>query len=422
MSNQIIITLKRKLDDMASQITLDAEVKRNAIKEELQLYVLNFIYHHPKYSEWIMYGGSSLRICHGLNRMSVDLDFETAQTINEKFLTTLEKEIGNYFFDNYGAEDDFLSIKITNGRGLTLKFHVGDELGLLQHSKQVHVKIDLNHFVAKNIVTERIPINSDQFSFVITVYNMSSLMASKIGAIFQRGTRGIGKDFYEEKGRDIYDLLWYMNKGIVPDLNYLAAKGVSVKDLRVLFDKLTIKMNSVSDANLKQDLTPLFADQTYIANWLKNWRESYLRLKDAYKIRTVFGLKDIIVEMNPNNDNFSFTYLYDTEDGVPVRIIYRISDDWISSKAGDLSVKINNKIVALASGNLDKPLSEKLKRYVTNFYEKTESYFKKTNRIMLGDNISTKLIRLTADNLNLNEQIVLNKSTLISSKLDDLLK
>jgi len=27
-----------------------------------------------------------------------------------------------------------------------------------------------------------------------------------------RGTRGVGADVFEEKGRDIYDLLWYMDK------------------------------------------------------------------------------------------------------------------------------------------------------------------------------------------------------------------
>ena len=42
---------------------LDAEIRLNALKEELQFYVLDFVYHHPEYNEWIMYGGSALRIC-----------------------------------------------------------------------------------------------------------------------------------------------------------------------------------------------------------------------------------------------------------------------------------------------------------------------------------------------------------------------
>ena len=41
---------------------------------------------------------------------------------------------------------------------------------------------------------------------------------------------------------------------------------------------------------------------------------------------------------------------------------------------------------------------------------------------MFGDNIITKIIRMTADNLNTKEQILLNKSALISCELDDLLK
>ena len=104
---------------------------------------------------------------------------------------------------------------------MLLKFHVGEELSFGHPSKQVHVKIDLNHFVAPKTVTERRPINRDQLSFVIMTYNMSALMASKIAAIFLRGTRGVGEAVYEEKGRDIYDLLWYMNKKVVPDFDYL---------------------------------------------------------------------------------------------------------------------------------------------------------------------------------------------------------
>ena len=41
---------------------------------------------------------------------------------------------------------------------------------------------------------------------------------------------------------------------------------------------------------------------------------------------------------------------------------------------------------------------------------------------MLGDSIVTKVIRMTADNLNQKEEIVLNKSVLLSCELDDLLK
>lgn len=424
MSEQISIVLKRKLDDLGAYGEIDAGTRRNTLKEELQFYILNFIYHHPEYSKWIMYGGSALRIIHELDRMSVDLDFEVAHAITEKFLEELKKEIEKHFVSTYGTEPGFLTIKITTGRGLLLKFNVGKELSISHPSKQVHVKIDLNHFTAPKTVTERRPINRDQLSFVITTYNMSVLMASKIAAIFLREQRGVGKSIYDYKGRDIYDLLWYMNKKATPDFDYLVAKGVDVNDPKALFDRLTIDILNYEkmDALLKEDLLPLFEKRAYIENWLKNWRESYLRLLDGYKINTVTTLESIGVHQDFNTDNFSFVYWYRTEEGGSVRIVYTVSDYWIDFREGDLPTKINDKIIQLVEGDIKDRLSDKLKQYVTLFYEKTEAYFKKTNRVMLGDSIITKVIRTTADNLNQREQIVLNKSALLSCELDDLLK
>lgn len=422
MSEQITTILKRKLEDLTTYGGLDAETRRNALKEELQYYVLNFICHHTEYKSWIMYGGSALRIIHGLDRMSVDLDFEISHAVTEEFLEELKKEIEKHFLNTYGAGTDFMTAKITTGRGLLLKFHVGEELSFGHSSKQVHVKIDLNHFVASETVTERRPINRDQLSFVIITYNMSALMASKLAAIFLRGTRGVGEAVYEEKGRDIYDLLWYMGKKVVPDFDYLTAKGIDAKDPRALFDKLTLQMNKVSDKNLEQDLEPLFVNKTFIKNWLKNWRESYLRLLDEYKINMVTTLEKIGVHQDFHTDNFSFVYWYKTEEGRTARIIYTISDYWIDFREGDLPTKINEKIIQLVESEMKDQLSNKLKQYITLFYEKTEKYFRKTNRIMLGNNIATKFIRMTADNFNPKEQIVLNKSALLSCELDDLLK
>lgn len=428
MSEQIVTTLKRKLDDLAPYGELDPETRRNALKEELQFYVLNFIYHHPECSEWIMYGGSALRIVHGLDRMSEDLDFEIAPVVTEDVLDKLKSEIEAHFAHSYDVDSGFLTTKITTSRGLLLKFHVGRELSFGLTSDQVRVKIDLNHFVLPKTVRERRPINHDQLSFVIVCYNMAALMASKIAAISLRETRGVGKAVYQEKGRDIYDLLWYMNKKVVPDFDYLVAKGVDIKDPRALFDKLTLQMNKVSDENLKQDLLHLFTNRPYIENWLKNWRESYWRLLDDYKIRTVVSLENIVIHKDFDTDNFSFIYYYRTEESGSIRVMYTVSDYWIKNREGNLPIQIDG---GLKKKKIDfsgvgwsswTDLPDKIKQYVTLFYQKTESYFKKNNKIMLGDSITTKVIRMTADRLNLKEQIVLRKSALLSCELDDLLK
>ncbi|MBI5077132.1 nucleotidyl transferase AbiEii/AbiGii toxin family protein [Candidatus Falkowbacteria bacterium] len=422
MSEQILTIVKRKLDDLSAYGGINAETRRNALKEELQFYVLNFIYHHPEYNKWIMYGGSALRIIHGLDRMSVDLDFEVSRAVTREFLAELKKEVEDYFINSYGAGSDFLTIKITTGRGLTLKFHVGKELSLGNPSNQVHVKIDLNHFVVPKTVIERRPINRDQLSFVILTYNMGALMASKLAAIFLRGARGSGDAVYEEKGRDIYDLLWYMGKKVVPDFDYLIAKGIDMKDPRNLFNKLTLQMNKVSDGNLKNDLYPLFVDQTFITNWLKNWRESYLRFLDEYKIRTVTKLREVIIHENFHTDNFSFIYFYNTKEEDMISIEYNVSDYWFRFREGDIPTKIDDSIIYYLRGKAEHEKGDRIKQYMTLFRDKNEKYFEKTNGVMLGDAITTRVIRMTADNLNQKEQIVLNKSALLSCELDDLLK
>lgn len=282
MANYITLAIKRRFDELELDGVVSADTRRNAIKEELQYYVLSFIYHHPKYKEWTMYGGSALRICYGLNRMSVDLDFETSMFTGDEYLRELKDEIERYFIKSYQTDESILSFKINKNRGLTLKFSFGPEFPRGYSSDKVHVKIDLNNFSPKSIVRERKPVNRNQLSFIIKTYKIETLMASKIVAVFDRSKRGVDKAIYEEKGRDIYDLLWYMNKHLSPDLSYLAEKGIKVSDNRELFDRLNVKIERVSDTNLRQDLSPLFSDQRYIENWLLHWRESYKALQASY--------------------------------------------------------------------------------------------------------------------------------------------
>lgn len=430
MNDQILTVLKSKLDGLLSygfNIT-DSETRLNALKEELQFYVLDFIYHHQEYSKWIMYGGSALRICYDLDRMSVDLDFEVSHKIDNEFLNELKEEAEKHFSKVYGVDSEFLKISITNNRGITLKFRAGSLIEGYA-SEWVHVKVDLNQFAPPGgVVTERMPENHGQLSFVIRTYNLSSLMASKIAAIFLRGTRGVGEAVYEEKGRDIYDLLWYMSKKIVPDLNYLKAKEVGeAKDYRTLFTKLAVKMNNVSEENLKNDLTPLFLDPRYVTNWLTNWRDTFFQLRDAYKIRTVSKYERVEVFEDFRTDVFSFIFEYSTRESDHVRIICNLSEYWFLFKDIEVSFPINNivsdTIKFSASGVSSNPTSKKKQtEYASLFYEKIEAYLKKINYELVGDTLTTKLIRVTADKLNQKEQIVLRKEDLIRCDFEDLLK
>ncbi len=426
MSSTILLKLKSRLAEIES--FLETETKRNVLKEELQFYVLDFIYHHIEYSHWTMYGGSSLRICHKLDRMSVDLDFEITNECTKDFLLKIKSEIEKYFKDTHNTDESILTVKVSGTRGLLLVFDLGDDIQLGSNSNQVHVKIDLNTFSPKKVSIEKIPINRDQFSFVIKTYSMSTLMASKIAAILLRGERGIGKEIFEEKGRDIYDLLWYMKEQIIPDLDYLRAKNVDMKDLHHLFDTLIIKMNKVNDKNLENDLKPLFINSSKIDNWLINWRMTFMNLIKSYSIYRTTILKEVIIHQEFLSGNYSFKFYFDTEEKKAVGFIITISKYWTEDKKGEIDVEKNENLEShyqFISENYigsKKMPEDRLKQYATIFYKKITEYLAKTNNEVIGEIIQTKVLRMTADNLNQNEQIVLTKSTLLHTELDNLFK
>lgn len=430
MNEQILAILKEKLENRAFHSNIDAETRRNYLKEELQYYILNFIYHNSEYSKWIMYGGSALRIIHNLGRMSVDLDFEISRKIENNFLENLKNEIEAYFAENYNVSADFLEITIIK-RGLKIKFKAG-KLIKGHASEWINIEIHLNHFIAPKTITEHRPISKNQLSFVITAYNMSALMASKIAAIFLREPYGIGKNTYSYKGRDIYDLLWYMNKKTTPDFDYLNAKleekgKGKITDIKGLFNKITTEILNYEkmDALFQDDLSYLFENPFHFNDWIENWRESYLRFLDDYKINTVTTFTGLKIDQDFYTDNVLFAFTYNTEDEKYVRILYTVGYDCvIYSDVGNLPIEINDEIFKLVSvsGNMKDKLDDKLKKFATLFYEKTEAYFKKTNNIVLGDKIIIKIIRLTSGNFNPKEEILLTKDALISCELDDLLK
>ena len=219
-----------------------------------------------------------------------------------------------------------------------------------------------------------------------------------------------------------------MNKKVVPDLYYLKAKSVEeAKDYRTLFTKLAVKMSNVSDENLKNDLIPLFLDPRFVTNWLANWHDTFFRLRDTYKIRTVSKFEKVRVFEDFRTDVFSFIFEYSTEEGDHVRIICNLSEYWFLFKDIEVSFPIDNEVLNNiefpANGYSSHPTSmEKQTKYASLFRKKIEAYLKKVNYEIVGDTLTTKLICVTADNLNQKEQIVLRREDLIRCDFDDLLK
>lgn len=254
-------------------------VIKNLLKEYLQLYVLDFIYnsHHGK--RLIFTGGSCLRFCFGLNRISEDLDLDSICDFEKKELAS---EFEGYFAQRWGYKDLEISI---SGRGekIYLKFPILTKLGLAKYpeSNKLYVKVEIEKNPSDYFDTTITPINRDNFSFLLRHYDLATMMAGKIACILTR-TFAKGKgDKITFKGRDYYDLLWYLQRGILPNMQRIKTLcGISAKE--ELLERLKEKIASINLAHLKEDIINLFENPQFVEDLVRNYKSLVIKYVNEY--------------------------------------------------------------------------------------------------------------------------------------------
>lgn len=274
MFKQNLENLTQKLQDQ----NIRSEVIKNYLKEYLQILILDFLY-SSKFKDLIFTGGSCLRICYGLNRLSEDLDLDTEKNINKQ---ELAKNIKKYFAEKLQYKNLEISIKGRNKK-IYLKFPVLYDLGLAgqSESNKLYVKLEIEKTLSKKFKTEKTPIIRDEFSFFIKNYDLSTLMAGKITAVLRRSFfKGKG-DKITFKGRDYYDLIWYLQKGIKPNMNYIKDLN-KISSLKNLFQELDKKLKAINLTYLKQDIENLFESKNFVEDFVKNFQNLYQRYKKQY--------------------------------------------------------------------------------------------------------------------------------------------
>lgn len=249
-------------------------VIKNAIKEYLQFPVLNFIYSQKEYQNFIFTGGSALRIVYGLPRLSEDLDFNLTPENYEKLdLELLGQRLEKYFQDKFLIK---ISFRFQGKQRLYLKFPILKELGLTSDTSSsdfLYVKIEpsIEDFISPEYDVS--PISGFGFNFIVRVYTLKFLMTGKIEAILGRSWFKGEDNEIDIKGRDYYDLFWYLEKNIWPDYLNLSKKFNinNNEDLKVaLKEKIN---NKVTDKKLFYDLINFFPEQEFISSFCKNYKE-----------------------------------------------------------------------------------------------------------------------------------------------------
>jgi len=258
---------------------LNKEVILNIVKEELQNHILYALYSSPLTSEMIFYGGTSLRKIYGLNRLSEDLDFEIE---NELSASTIEEVILNYFKSI--SLGKVYSLKQENNvvQRVTFKFPILFDLELSPlRDENIHVKVEMSKTVGKKLGNiSKSAYSLSNLSMLIRHYDLETLMASKIVACINRVERKKGKKIISFKGRDFYDLLWYMSKSIKPNEERL--KSQLEMNTTEVFEKLDERVKSINSEDLFSELSDYFIDTKFIRNWCDNFHSLYSQYRKQY--------------------------------------------------------------------------------------------------------------------------------------------
>lgn len=229
------------------------------------------------------YGGSCLRLFHGLPRFSEDLDFSLTEkrddihlenyfnAIHEEFnIAGFGVEINKKDKKAFGrVESAFLK---ENTQAYDIKF---------QTKKSVKVKIELDMDPPLMFRTEQ-KLLLQPYSFMTRCFTLPDLYAGKMHAlVFRSWQRRV-------KGRDWFDFEWYVKNGVTLNFKHLQARikefsGNEVS-LEEFMNLLREKMAKTDIENVKRDVMPYISKQQ--SNALEIWSNEYfLQLVDLMKIR-----------------------------------------------------------------------------------------------------------------------------------------
>ena len=259
--------IKNLLEETKEASTL---FKRTLVKDYLQLKVLSFIYSQPKYQDLVFYGGSCLKHCFNLPRLSEDLDFVTLKgKINLKILAD---DIEKFFEKKVRTK---INTKIQKFR-IYLKFPILDRLDLAKKGESglliLKIEIFRDFNFCKDYKIEIIPLFERGESVLVRTFDLSTLMATKIRAILHRKwekTDKKGKTLAKVKGRDYYDLMWYLGKNVKPNLKCIE-DILSKKELK---KKLLEAVKKVDAKSIEFDLESLIKEKEVVKDLGKNIRE-----------------------------------------------------------------------------------------------------------------------------------------------------
>jgi predicted nucleotidyltransferase component of viral defense system len=249
-----------------------------ALREIMQEIALAGLYRSGFYEKAAFYGGTALRIFYGLDRFSEDLDFSLlADDPNFSFQPYMDAIVTEFKANGMqvtitekvktlqsNIESAFLKSE-TIWKELVLEGIVPQQN--IEDVARIKIKIEIDKKPPLGFATEE-KLLTRPFSFYVKVFMLSDLFAGKMHALLFRKWQN------NVKGRDWYDMEWYIKKGVPLNLSHfvIRAKGsgdweketINEEQFRAL---LTQKIDTVNIDRVKDDIRRFIRNPEQLDIW-----------------------------------------------------------------------------------------------------------------------------------------------------------
>lgn len=258
------------------------EEAENALREIMQEIALAGLQRSGFFERAAFYGGTALRIFYGVKRFSEDLDFSLLEKNGDfelqPYLDGMVKEFSALGIDvtvrekiksKRSAVDSAFLKTGTEWKELILKGVIPQEKISMRPDIKIKLEVDTNP--PPGFETEE-KLMLRPFSFYTKCFSAPDLFAGKMHALLFRKWKG------NVKGRDWFDLEWYVRNNIPLHLEHLVIRSVQSGDwnkktmnknefARVLSDKI----ENVSMNDIKRDIVRFIQDDKQIEIWSRDY-------------------------------------------------------------------------------------------------------------------------------------------------------
>lgn len=244
--------------------------KRNAVFEVNQQVILSGLYNGGFFDVAAFYGGTCLRIFHGLQRFSEDMDF------------SLLAPSGSFDFVKYFQPivDEFALV----GRQVDIKKKDKKSFGKVesaflkdntdvydvtfQTEKSIKIKIEVDTQPPLKFRTEQ-KLLLQPCSFMTRCFVLPDLFAGKMHALVYRAWKN------RVKGRDWYDFEWYVRHHVPLGFTHLAARVRQFNDEDIdratFMEQLKERLASADINQVKRDVLPFVRNPNELDIWSNDY-------------------------------------------------------------------------------------------------------------------------------------------------------